>query len=88
MQGYSKESEKVFEPIIEVKGDMARATFYYVTRYKVNLDKNQEAYLREWHKKDPVDAHEIHRNERIFEIQKIRNPFIDKPELVDQIKDF
>lgn len=85
--GISKEKEKVFEPIAEVKGDMARANFYYVTRYKVNLDKNQEAYLRYWHKQDPVDEHERIRNEKIFEIQKVRNPFIDMPELVDQITD-
>lgn len=86
--GISEENEKVFEPIPDVKGDMARATFYYVTRYKVNLDPNQEAYLREWHRQDPVDDHEKNRNEQIFEIQKIRNPFIDKPELVDQISEF
>lgn len=86
--GISKEKEKVFEPIGEVKGDMARATFYYVTRYNVNLDKNQEAYLRFWHKADPVDQHELDRNEKIFEVQKIRNPYIDMPELVDQIADF
>ncbi len=86
--GMSKENEKVFEPIGEVKGDMARATFYYVTRYKVRLDKNQEAYLRHWHKADPVDELEKNRNEQIFIVQKNRNPFVDMPELVDQIADF
>lgn len=86
--GISKENEKVFEPISNVKGDMARATFYYVTRYKVDLDKNQETYLRFWHKADPVDAHELERNERIYEMQKVRNPYVDMPEIVDQIKEF
>lgn len=86
--GMSKEKEKVFEPINNVKGDMARATFYYVTRYNVKLDKNQEAYLRFWHKADPVDAQEQERNERIYEVQKVRNPYVDMPELVDQIADF
>lgn len=86
--GMSKENEKVFEPIIEVKGDMARATFYYVTRYKVKLDQNQEAYLRHWHQMDPVDDPERDRNEKIFEVQKNRNPFVDMPHLVDQISDF
>lgn len=86
--GFSKENERVFEPIDDVKGDMARATFYYVTRYQVNLDKNQEAYLRYWHKADPVNEHERMRNERIFEVQQVRNPYVDMPELVDQIADF
>lgn len=86
--GMSKEKEKVFEPIKVVKGDMARATFYYVTRYNVSLDKNQENYLRYWHKADPVDQHEIERNQKIFEVQKNRNPYVDMPELVDQIADF
>lgn len=86
--GTSKENERVFEPVVEVKGDVARATFYYVTRYKVKLDKNQEAYLRYWHQVDPVDNHERVRNERIFEVQKNRNPFVDMPELVEQISSF
>jgi deoxyribonuclease I len=86
--GMSKENERVFEPSHLVKGDMARATFYYVTRYKVALDSHQEAYLRAWHKADPVDEHEIERNEKVFELQKVRNPFVDMPELVDQIPNF
>ncbi|MCB9072226.1 MAG: endonuclease [Bdellovibrionaceae bacterium] len=86
--GLSKENDQVFEPHTSVKGDMARATFYYVTRYQAKLSKNEEAYLREWHKLDPVDQHEIERNNKVFEIEKVRNPFIDMPELVDQIQDF
>jgi|GEM_PF-2455732 len=38
--------------------------------------------LLRWHYEDPVDEFEIQRNERIFEIQKNRNPFIDYPQLV------
>ncbi|WDE12555.1 ExeM/NucH family extracellular endonuclease [Thalassomonas haliotis] len=39
--------------------------------------------LLEWHVADPVDATEQNRNDRIFEYQGNRNPFIDHSEWVD-----
>lgn len=78
----------MFEPDDVIKGDMARAIFYFSVRYKSKVDKNQEMSLRQWHELDPPDAREIELNEQIFEIQKNRNPFIDNPEYVDQIDDF
>lgn len=42
--------------------------------------------LLQWHKEDPVDEFEIHRNNLIFRnYQFNRNPFIDYPEWVDYI---
>ncbi len=41
--------------------------------------------LIEWHKNDPVDSLEINRNNRIYEFQGNRNPFIDHPEWVDML---
>lgn len=42
--------------------------------------------LLEWHKLDPVDEFEIHRNNLIYEnYQANRNPFIDYPEWVDYV---
>lgn len=42
--------------------------------------------LLAWHKMDPVDDYEIHRNNLIYEnYQHNRNPFIDFPEWVDAI---
>jgi len=41
--------------------------------------------LLEWHKEDPVDDFERNRNQKIFEAQGNRNPFIDKPEYVHLI---
>ncbi len=38
-----------------------------------------------WHLADPVDSFEIRRNNRIFELQKNRNPFIDNPQWVKAI---
>jgi serine protease len=41
--------------------------------------------LLEWHALDPVDDRERLRHERVYEIQKNRNPFIDNPEWVGYI---
>jgi len=41
--------------------------------------------LLAWHKEDPVDDFERNRNQKIFEAQGNRNPFIDKPEYVHLI---
>lgn len=90
-----------FEPPNNVKGDIARILFYMATRYeagdKVDLELNDRvnngsapyqgklSVLLQWHKQDPVDAYEKQRNERIYEIQGNRNPFIDHPEWVEKI---
>lgn len=77
-----------FEPPKFHKGNVARALFYFAVRYQISIDETQEEYLREWHSLDPVDADELDRNTRIEAIQGNRNPFIDGPELVDQIDNF
>lgn len=77
-----------FEPPAYHKGNVARSLFYFSVRYQISIDKIQEAYLRQWHKEDPVDNAERERNDAVFAEQKDRNPFIDFPELVDQIADF
>lgn len=38
-----------------------------------------------WHIQDPVSQKEINRNNKIYSLQKNRNPFIDHPEYVDLI---
>lgn len=86
--GRNSAGQTVFEPGDYHKGDFARAIFYYSVRYKAKVDSVQEDVLRAWHKADPVDASEIHRNNAIFEIQNNRNPFIDDPSLVDEVSDF
>lgn len=86
--GVDKNNRTVFEPHDNVKGNVARALFYFSVRYKMPIDKSQEAVLREWHQIDPVDFDEDLHNEHVFKIQKNRNPFIDNPDWVDQISDF
>ena len=77
-----------FEPPQRHKGNVARALFYFSVRYRLAISATQEAHLRAWHRKDPVDESEKNRNDLVQEIQGNRNPFIDFPHLVDSIDDF
>ena len=77
-----------FEPPLEHKGNVARAIFYFSTHYNLPVSAHQETVLRRWNKIDPVDENERRRNDKIEVLQGNRNPFIDYPELVDQIEDF
>lgn len=77
-----------FEPPDKHKGNVARAMFYFSIRYQISIDSVQESYFKLWHKEDPVDESERKIHEKIFKIQKNRNPFIDDPTLVDKINDF
>jgi hypothetical protein len=78
----------IFEPADEHKGNVARAMFYFSVRYKASIDPEQEETMRRWNNLDPVDDFERARNEKVFEIQGNRNPFIDNPELSSMIENF
>lgn len=93
---YCRTDSVAFEPRDEVKGDIARMLFYMAVRYYnvLELVNNPVAAngetgcldtLLKWHNSDPVDAYEERRNERIYEIQGNRNPFIDNPSYVNLI---
>ncbi len=77
-----------FEPPENHKGNVARAMFYFSVRYRMHIDPIQEYFLRRWHRSDPVDYAELLRDNRIFKIQGNHNPFIQEPDLVDEIADF
>lgn len=77
-----------FEPPDEHKGNVARAIFYFATRYDLPVSEIEEESLKRWHRLDPIDSDEQDRHEEIFKVQKVRNPFVDHPELVDLISDF
>ena len=80
--------DEIFEPPMNHKGNVARALFYFATRYDQYIDQEEESVLRKWNKEDPVDEEEARRNDGIFNVQGNRNPFIDYPELADLVADF
>lgn len=73
-----------FEPRDVVKGDVARAMFYFYTMYEEEANATDRDYfptqmneLRTFHKKDPANALEYQRTLRIATIQSGKaNPFI------------
>lgn len=81
-------SNDYYQPPSFHRGNVARALFYFATRYQLKINDTQEYFLRKWHKEDPVDEIDVIRNDRIEAIQGNRNPFIDFPELVDKIDNF
>lgn len=81
-------SEQIFEPPTDHKGNVARALFYFSVRYKISIDPREENFLKSWSRLDPVDQAERDRNDAIAKIQGIRNPFVDYPELAEDIADF
>ena len=78
----------VYTPPVPHRGNIARALFYFSMHYNLPISKAEETILREWNKNDPVDANEIRRHEGIAKYQKVRNPFVDHPELADRVSDF
>lgn len=89
--GKDSDGQTVFEPADVHKGDVARAMFYFVTRYSNYsnfLTDKQEAILRVWAEADPVSDKERLRNSKIEQMQWNRNPFIDCPQLIHKITDF
>lgn len=82
---YDTAKTRAFEPPIEHKGNVARAIYYFSTRYKINIDATQVKFLKTWNNEDPVDQEELERNERIMKLQGNRNPFIDFPELINRL---
>ena len=76
-----------FEPLDEVKGDVARICLYVWVRWGSSwgADSVTEVFqsidvLLEWCELDPVDTWEMGRNEVVQDIQGNRNVFIDYPE--------
>ncbi len=62
--------------------------FYMSVRYWMPIPADMEEDLKTWHREDPPNQLDTARNSRIEVLQGNRNPFIDVPELVDQIDDF
>lgn len=86
--GHGDTGEIVFEAPPRHKGNVARALFYFATRYKMKISPTEETDLRLWNEQDPVDEAEFIRNEQIYKAQGDRNPFIDFPDLIQRIERF
>ena len=72
-----------FEPLDNVKGDVARILLYCHVRWgESNITKliSSTSTLLSWMKSDPVDTYEMGRNDVVQGIQGNRNVFIDYPE--------
>jgi len=84
-EGCGMADEGKFEPEYG-KGIVARATFYFLTRYPGTINANlvNLKVLLEWHQQFPVSVYEKHRNLGIFRLQGNRNPFIDFPEMMEK----
>ena len=94
-------SGKVFEPVDEYKGDIARTYFYMSVRYygedsdwgssgmtnKSEIMDWAMTMLLRWSDEDPVSQKEIDRNNAVYGYQSNRNPFIDHPEYARMIWD-
>jgi len=94
-------SGRVFEPIDEYKGDIARSYFYMSVRYysedeawgtSAMTNKSEilpwaMTMLLRWSDEDPVSQKEIDRNNVVYGYQNNRNPFIDHPEYARMIWD-
>ncbi len=88
IDNYSEKDEEdcVFEPREVVKGDIARAMFYFYAIYQSTANDNfftqQKELLYQWHMLDPVDEKETQRNLLIANQQGNENPFISDSTLV------
>ena len=53
-------------------------TYPVFTAYAIDL-------LMKWHRNDPVSSKEVNRNEKVYNVQHNRNPFVDHPEYAERI---
>ncbi len=78
----------IFEVRPNHRGDVARAWFYFSTRYRMAIPDWTEAILKDWNAADPPDDAERARNDKVEALQHTRNVFIDRPDLASRIRDF
>lgn len=92
IDGYSerRNSNELFEPREEHKGNVARSMFYFYTMYQDAANDNffatQKEVLYQWHQMDPVDDAEYTRSLKIASYQDdCANPFVLDSTLVRRI---
>lgn len=83
-----KLSNNKFEPNDEAKGEVARACLYVsVTypEYKLTDIFESVATCLKWHAEHPVTNREIFRNNKVYNLQLNRNPFVDHPSYANKL---
>ncbi len=68
--------QRAAEPRDEVKGLVARTTFYMFDRYKLSMSSQQQQLLMAWDKQYPVSSWEKERDRRIAAVMGHSNPFV------------
>lgn len=77
LNGTSSGREGLFEPPDCKKGDVARIWFYMRQAHGVEISPASEALFLHWAAADPVSPWERFRHDKIAEIQKNVNPYVD-----------
>ena len=89
IDAYSESTRDAFEPRESVKGNIARAMFYFNTVYGNQAEPgffdDQEDTLCEWAVADPVDGAEVERSHAIASQQGNENPFVLDPSLAQRV---
>ncbi len=86
--GKDAQGHNTFEVRTKMRGDIARAHFYFAVRYQIHIPDYEESVLRAWSEEDVVDDSERRRNDAIEVVQHNRNPFVDRPDFVAKIADY
>lgn len=88
---YSESTSNMFEPRESIKGDIARALFYFYTIYGATLVRKSRTFFTSmlpdicrWHRKDKVDSTEQNRTMAIARIQSNVNPFMFDSSLAER----
>ncbi|PZW47612.1 endonuclease [Pseudomonas sp. URMO17WK12:I2] len=69
-------SARTAEPRDEVKGLVARTTFYMFDRYGLNMSRQQQQLLGAWSRQYPPSDWEVERNARIAKVVGYPNKFV------------
>src|SRR6266550_1739451 len=78
-------AEAIVEPRDAVKGEIARSLLYMHVEYDLDL-MGMLPMLKRWNMALPPNAQERSRNNRIEQLEGIRNQFIDKPQLAADLQ--
>ncbi len=89
IDAYSESTKSAFEPREEVKGNIARALFYFYTIYRDKAEdgffEQQQDTLCDWNVADPINVAEIERSHEIKTKQGNDNPFVLDPTLAERL---